>query len=306
MATYEFDFSGDTVGQAPAGLTHSYGSRAYNVVADATAIGGKALEITGAADTDYFTVDAINSDVDRANCEILLRVKPIDSEVEIRALVRGAISGSTLTGYVVGPRQATTSMNASVRNSSGVFSDIDVVTASENSLYLLSNTQNKWQNHLIQVIGGDIRVVTWADGANEPDPIVWIIDAPNTVVAAAGLVGLYSNRSGTVRVDYFSIGTGTDSAPRPPSTEPTADPGGASFAPGGTINGTYANFTTIPTGTVTLTDSQGNPKQYNAVISNDVESGGLHSGNWSITLDADPASGTLQDLLYGAINGELT
>lgn len=73
------------------------------------------------------------------------------------------------------------------------------------------------------------------------------------------------------------------------------------LTPGGTISGSYSNFTGVPTSPLTLTDSNAN----SITVAVTVTDGGAGSGTFTGTLPTLPASGSQAGLLFGTVTVEI-
>ena len=125
MAQYFTDFSEYTTGAQPSDWTRRFGSATYEVKADAGAIGGKVLEVSGSRNLDFFTWGEIDADADRADVEILFKVKHSNQLAEMRALARGSDT-SGRTGYIGGNRRSDNQMGQA-KFTGGSFTDLGLV-----------------------------------------------------------------------------------------------------------------------------------------------------------------------------------
>jgi len=239
MAQYFTDFSEYTTGAQPSDWTRRFGSATYEVKADAGAIGGKVLEVSGSRNLDFFTWDLIDSDADRADVEILFKVKHSNQLAEMRALARGSDT-SGRTGYIGGNRRE-----------DNIIGQAEFVGGSFTDLGLVNPTSGRFPNGQylfvrFRVNGTSVKVKSWP--SDESEPASWDREATESSITAAGWVGLYTNRTSVDSYDYFSVATNGETAAGVPSTGTTLS------LPAGSVD-TSGNFsggvdTTDPAGTL--------------------------------------------------------
>lgn len=290
MAQYFTDFSEYTTDAAPSDWTLRYGTRAYTVKADAGATGGKLLQITGASDMDFFTWNDLDADADRDDSEVLFRFRFLTAAAEIRALQRG-VTDSGREGYILGARPDTSTFNVSAFSNGGF---VDLTTESTGA----SLSTSTWYFCSAIVRGASQELRVWADGASRPAGVS-SADPANSGITLPGWIGLYSNRSATIEVDWFSVGTGLDDAPTsaPASDSITISP--STLTPGGAFTITYSGFAAIPVSPATLTDQNGNSITVAVTIDN-TDTGGVHSGTATGTMPSLPSSGSQAGLMFSA------
>ena len=214
MAIYFTDFESTAVGNTPTDWTLNRWSANCSllVASDAGAVNGKTavFKNTGGGDSRaIFTWDAVDTDANRDNLEILVRFKGNSlsvTENTARLFGRGSGPNDDPIGYVLG--LAGLHSNARKRiikyfNQS--FSD------------LLSETwagvaQNEWWLVRAQYTGTTLRFRAWLDGTTEPT--TWDLSTTDSDIASAGWVGLFIFDAGyETHVDWFSVGTNGDAAP---------------------------------------------------------------------------------------------
>jgi len=295
MSQYATDFSEYTSGSAPTDWTARFDdTSAWSVESDATGEGGKVLQCRPtAALRSLLSWNAIDSDSERADCEIFMRVRfPTTlTTVEMLAAIRATGEESTTSMYRHGPRPSEIAMTL---YDNGTYGAVISTTSTSQIGYTLAT--GVFYNFLIQVRGTSHKLRTWVAGSTEPT--TWLFNSTNTTVSGLGWVGLFRLREGPSDVDFFSVGTGTDSASRVPIAQTipaSVTINDSAFEPGKSITGTYANYAIAPT-VVTLTDSAGNTITP-AVTVNDT------AKTFSLTFPPRSASATL---LRGPVTLELT
>lgn len=245
MTTYAKDFSDElTTGVFPSDFTARYSSMSdWTVEAPTDAEDNRSFQSDGTGSgIQMASWDDIDGDANRDNCEILARWKHT-SDVSNTLWLFGRASGSATSEdcYVFTIRSTG---NISIfRYDSGTFNDITDSNINADSLaspvtIFTSDADPSFTHHPTGLwsyarfrINGTGATVTlrgkyWIDGismVNEPD--WWMVEADDTDanrITAAGWVGVgRAGHTGTVDVDYFSVGTNGDTAPLNASTNTT-------------------------------------------------------------------------------------
>ena len=212
MTTYSTSFDSYTVDVQPSDWTARWATASTNWLTRSKAgtQGGKVLENTGTVTAQHLLAwDAIDADANRANVEVLARMRPSTSTTELFHLtVRGSGAAGSENGYVINFLAPT---SYTLRKwVAGVSTDIG------NSV-VLSVTAGAWYYVRLRANGTSIQGKVWKDG--EVEPTAWSVSATDSAVSAAGWVGI-GNRvfSNTRDCDWFSVGTNGDTAPLPTSS----------------------------------------------------------------------------------------
>lgn len=203
-ATYFTDFADTAVGQIPAGWTDRWNTGAgWTVVEDATASAGKALKGT-AANERLLSWDAINADPDRAEVEVLTRIKGLGTWVSHAVALRASGAAASKRGYRGG---------AQFNTHAGIYKYIaNTAGAIGSTPYTL--TVNVWHLIRFRAEGDQIKLKMWRDG--QPEPAAWTIQATNAEITEAGWVGaLVTSGNGDHVFDWFAVATGGRTAVKP-------------------------------------------------------------------------------------------
>jgi hypothetical protein len=183
--------------------------------------------------------DDIDGDANRANCEILCRFQMTDDDDNQPQLwARASGSGGNETGYVMQVRS--TGDIAIAEYQAGSYAAFDTLNADLMSITWEQFTnatpawtfapEDLWLYFRFRVNGTGATVSlkgkAWIDGIamiNEPDE--WMLEADDTSanrITTAGWTGLgRAVHTGTLYIDYFSVGTNGDAAPLNASTNTT-------------------------------------------------------------------------------------
>lgn len=172
----------------------------------------------GTTGRNLLSWNVIDDDADRADVEILLHARfpgitqsQLQGNGEFLSLARGANSAANASGYRNGMRPRISTMQAELgRYDNGSFASFgpaDPFNYAPDTFYWL-RTRSEGTTHYLK---------QWA-GTIEDEPVEWDITGTDSAVTAAGWVGIFRNSSCVVEMDYFSVGTGGQSAP-PPSTD---------------------------------------------------------------------------------------
>lgn len=202
MAQYFVDFSGDTLGQPPAGWTlYDFLSTDLEVVSDASARGGQALRLymSGTSSRRFASYDAAGTAEDS---EMLVRFKCADPDYIFPAMMREQGDNMSLfSAYFVQKLNDTLSLRKYVGGNSGN------ITSSSDPL---ENT-SEWAYVRFRISGNILQVKTWA--ATESEPQVWDIEVTNTDITGAGRLGIFGYYSAKeLTIDSIGFGTNGDAA----------------------------------------------------------------------------------------------
>jgi hypothetical protein len=208
MTTYSTSFDSYTADVQPSDWTARWVTTTTNWLtkAKANTEGGKVLENTGTGTARHLvTWDAIDADANRADVEILARVRPSGSSVELpRLTVRGSGAAAAETGYFLKfePSQQDYRLQKYVAG----------VTTNLGTAVNFTAVANVWYYIRLRVSGTTLQARVWKDGFVEPT--TWSVSATDSSVTAAGWVGIGNQvPTGTRDIDWFSVGTNGDTAP---------------------------------------------------------------------------------------------
>lgn len=205
-ANFYTDFSGSTVGSAPAGWTERWAPQSsWLVEADASASGGKVLAVnpTGAS-RFLLSWDAASNDPDAKNFEILMRSKMVGGTTQGMAVGAGRASGATLaeSAYRGGGRSAI-AVTAS-KYVAGAYTDL--LSAAD------TQVADTWYLTRFRVNGSSIGVKVWPSGTTEPT--AWV-QATDVGITAKGWIGLNVGTPGKNVIDYVAVATAGRKASKP-------------------------------------------------------------------------------------------
>lgn len=217
MTTYSTNFSGYTADVQPSDWTARWvtASNTWAARSKASVEGGKTLENTGTVDGRHLlSWDTVDADANRANAEVLARVRSSSTLVsQLRLIVRGSGSAASETGYFLDFPSASA---ADLRVSKLVSGTLTAI----GTIYAYTFVANAWYYVRFRANGTSLKARVWLDG--EPEPSVWHIDFTDSSITAAGWVGVGNLEStGTRDFDWVSIGTNGDTAPLATSTATT-------------------------------------------------------------------------------------
>ncbi len=162
-----------------------------------------------------FSFDAVDSDANRATVEVCVAVyRPSANELTgAHVIVRGQGSGTVTDAYEFAiefssNRVRVYKVASSVRTNP--FSDLTIAHAA-----------GTWMLYTFSVSGGattELKAKTWAVGADEPAAWGLEVSDSSSPVTAAGWVGFGGYAASGTRsaiLNFFTVGTGGDTAPRP-------------------------------------------------------------------------------------------
>lgn len=219
MAQYFVDFSaaegytlGSVIGQ---GWTSRWNlSGTATVTADVDADDGRAVYVTGTtANTNMLiSLDAVDSDGDRATVEVIARTKHSSGSGTVHQgiAVRGAGTSSAATGYVLF-HEADNKVRISRFPNSNTRNDLVVATP-------ISATTGTYLYQKFQVTGTNptlLKGKMWT-GVLGDEPASWDVeysDSAASRIESAGWIGLFKRSGLDYSWDWIGIGTGGDSAP---------------------------------------------------------------------------------------------
>ena len=208
MTTYSTSFDSYTADVQPSDWTARWVTASNNwlVRSKASTEGGKVLENTGTVDGRHLlSWDAIDADANRANGEILARVRSSTfSNDQFRLTLRGSGAAAAETAYFLLFNTGSTSFRLG-KYVAGVSTVLGTSVA-------MTPAINTWYWLRFRVNGTTLQGKVWLDGGVEPS--AWAVEATDSAISAAGWVGVgNSTASGTRDIDFFSVGTNGDTAP---------------------------------------------------------------------------------------------
>ena len=212
MTIYTQDFSEYTTDAAPSDWTDRWHTEWTNTVRDTRSDthGDKHLEIdTTASNRKFYSWDDIDGDANRANSEVLARVRLsgyASTSYWFGLVVRGSGDDTAETGMTL---FGTNDDLRLTRYSAGVATTIttaaNVFTGGESAL------DDYWFWIRFRANGTDFKGRVWRQ--DEVEPGYWQLEDTDSTVSAAGWVGVQNSTdlSPYVWVDYFAVGTDGDS-----------------------------------------------------------------------------------------------
>jgi hypothetical protein len=231
------NWSDQTPGAAPTGWSRGFGvtSGTWSIVAGAGKDGvSNALRLTGATNTlNALLLDAVNSDPDRANFQVLMRWSNSNAtgNQDARGIGR-AVGTSTTTadaiqgGYSNGTRRVAQLLDGTQTVFQNSTADSPVSAA------------NVWRLTRLDVQGNVYRTRTWLDDGSA-EPSTWDVSYTNATeaVTAPGGIGVYQNIiNGQTTWDEVAIATGNQTATFTPAKEVTIVDSLDLSDPGSTLN----------------------------------------------------------------------
>lgn len=218
MAQYFTDFSGYTVGVEPSDWSERFlapGST-ITVEADGTATGGQVLRIVLASHADRILAwDAIDSDPDRADAEVVFKWIVTDPEETVHSIgvgVRGSGGFSSETGYRLGAFD----LSGGMPGDQSIEAHVNGAATTLDSAGIVINP-GTWYWTRGRANGTTLQTKTWEDGSAEPGS--WALTVVDSSVTAAGWVGIFTAVGGTTyEVDVLGVGTAGDTAPTEEAT----------------------------------------------------------------------------------------
>jgi hypothetical protein len=244
--------------------------------------------VKSASNLDILELNAVDSDAQRQDAEILIKVKISSlTTTHYVAIVRGTDSGTVATadGYVVALRAAAIRTFSKVNNT---FTQISSATKTH------SNDTYYWVRLRVNSSGDTVQARSWADGSSEGG--TWECDATDTAVGVVdGYCGLHGTaNTATVTWDACGVGTNGDTAPS-----------SASSGISGTLSATLDAATLSAAGTLLIVGSLGQSLGALTLSSAGAIGGGANTGTLSQTLGAATltSAGTL--LINGALSQTL-
>lgn len=204
-ANYYTDFSGYTTGVAPSDWSLPWiSSTGIVIVDDAAATGGKALQQTEAGTgRRAITWNAIDTDAERANVEVLFKWKTGTTINPPAAILRASGAAATEQGYWLGGFNATQKHLG--KYVGGTFTNITNIAA--------AFAASTWYLTRARVNGTTVQQKTWL--ATDPEPASWDSTATDSSISAAGKVGVFNGSNGVRTIDWFAVATGGRTAAQP-------------------------------------------------------------------------------------------
>lgn len=227
MSLYFTDFSEYTLNAKPSDWTERISTTnvAYDVVSNA-----KGKELFGYVISSGFKIitwDDIDSDSNRAKCEILTSLKQSNfqtSATNVSLLLRFSGTSGAENGYVAELYQGTAIRIAKYVNGTRT----QLGTAS------ITRSTNTWYNVRFRANLTALKVKIWEIGTSEPSS--WTLEVTDSAISSAGWTGLRSEtiQTDNLKFDFFSVGTNGDTAGKSPLVDTSAATN--IVAGGGTLN----------------------------------------------------------------------
>jgi len=233
MATYTETFSGQTTGSNSTTFTDRYDAESF-VSVENPSLGEQDSRVLqfGSSDSGFIfqSFDSVDADANRDNCEILARYRlASDAGGQSLAIARASGSGGSETCYAAyvkdddftisrfdsGTESVISSTpTGSYPSSSYVFGGGDDFASEPTGIWV-------WVRFRVNGTGATVTLQGkwWKDGFDEPEN--WIIDTTDTTgsrITTAGWVGFgKQDFTGNTYLDFFGVGTNSDTAPLPAS-----------------------------------------------------------------------------------------
>ena len=201
-ANYFTDFSEYEIDQEPSDFTRMWAASGrfdVTVVSDPAATGGKVLRVDVAPAVRALVWNAIDSDPDRANAEVLVRWRS-----SIGFILGGAIRVAGGLGQAAGYRGGSygpgdTPLRIS-RYVDGAHTSLADDTRDE------AVVANSWYFTRFRAHQDQMMMKVWAD--TDPEPTGWDLTATDDVVPGPGSVGVGIGGDTVTDIDYIAVGTG--------------------------------------------------------------------------------------------------
>jgi len=222
MTTYSEDFAGMTTGSAPTNFTARFTtSNQTDTVenpSDGEAEDDRAFRFVHTANAErLFSFDAVDSDTNREDSEILVRwrINDADADLGISFWVNGSGSAGSEDGYYVGYELVGSSERWQLkRYDAGTSTDIGtVVVWPDNDIRSAADQHpviDKWYWCRFRKNGTALQFRVWSDGDEEPTD--WLIDETDSDLDVDGWVGVGCGNQDQFEVDYVAVGTAGDTA----------------------------------------------------------------------------------------------
>lgn len=207
LTQYSTDFSEYAAGVQPNDWTRRFAASFTWVVGDdPDATGGSLLRGVEADNSsrNALTWDALdNLEVS----EVFMRVRfGASGDSVAMALLRGAGAAGNETAYRHGLRPLTGEI-VLAQYDGGSFNELS------GSPDAFSISPGVFYNVLVKVDGTAHKIKAWADG--ELEPVSWNLTGEDTTILESGWTGLFRYHKAPVDIDFFGVGVGSSSAPRP-------------------------------------------------------------------------------------------
>lgn len=206
MAQYSTSFDAYTVDVQPSDWTARWTTtnNTWLTRSKAAAGGGKCLENVGTTSNAFrlLTWDAVDGDANRANTEILARIRNSSSGLDgFRVTVRASGGVGTENSYEL----------KVTGNSMRIEKVTNGVSALLGNTFTIPALSNVWCYVRFRANGTSLQGKFWNDGEAEPG---WQVSATDSTFTAAGWVGVNGWSAVNIRdLDWFSVGTNGDIAP---------------------------------------------------------------------------------------------
>jgi hypothetical protein len=164
------------------------------------------------ADRRLNSLDAVDSDTNRANAEVMIRFRVTETLVDypVGIVVRGSGSAGSETGYVLQFLEYS-SQDMQIRIAKYVSGTASTLVSTGSEIYYPFAT-NTWGYLRFRANGSTLQAKTWNESSPEPEG--WFLETTDTDVTAAGWIGLWGFAANqNVDVDWISVGTDGDAAP---------------------------------------------------------------------------------------------
>lgn len=239
MANYADDFeSAGTGAGIPTGYTGrwNYQSGEWSRLTD-TDIAVRAAALGNSR--QLVSMNTVDSDGNRANAEVLARVKTssVSGTNSVGAAVRASGSAGSETGYICNITSAEFRIGKYV---AGTFTELAVT----NALNLSANT---WYWIRLRANGTTIQARIWADGGSEPG--TWNVSSTDSSISAAGWCGMFCFSSTTHTWRDLAVATNGDTATM------SAGPASQTLTPSLFTNDNTYYTHSISVGAITLSPS---------------------------------------------------
>jgi len=205
MANYVDDFESDPIAVGvPTGWSNRWNNPTPNWEVASDSLGGRSLRYLNSATARCLvSLDAVNSDANRANCEVLV--------VVASAQITGSLTHIGAAGRASGIASAETAYVATLFGSelrllkyvSGTFTELAITTG-------FGAVVNTFYRIRLRCNGTSIQAKAWLNSAGEPGS--WTLSATDSAISAAGWCGYFAFSSSSAPCAQIAVGTNGDTA----------------------------------------------------------------------------------------------
>ena len=225
MSTYTESTWGSSDGTYPSVLTKRWNTTNETLVAansDSTATGDYTFQQEWSVAAHRLnSLDAVDSDTNRSDSEVLVRFKYTDADtftaIPYGLVVRGSGSGGSETGYVLEMEHGNSQLLLQLTEVSSGTRTI-LVDANATLSYDMDPQSGDYIYIRFRVNGSSLKYRAWTTESNQygsmQEPDFWWVEHTDSTHTANGWVGIYGSYAArNFETDWMSVGTNGDTAP---------------------------------------------------------------------------------------------